>query len=494
MNEIQWRELFDQAPEGVIVWAEDGEILQVNEAGAAIIGDARHRIDGRSIFDLSAPEDLERLGAERERLRAEKLIHTTWGLLRTDGTRTPVEASIRMLSDGRRLGFFRDVSDKVRHEEALAASEVKYRQIVSIATEAIVSIDEDDRITLYNTGAERMFGWTPDEAIGQSLELLLPPRFREIHHQHLRNFAASGVSARPMAAREPVSALRKSGEEFAVQASISQYVEAGRRYFTAVLRDVSQSVRVLEGERFLATVGSVLAGSLEVEVTLTELGQLAVRHLADFCILDLVEDGVVRRFRVLSRDPARASLADALYEMPLDRRRPHLAGETLQTLQPRLLTDVTPEVLAARSQSPEHLRLLRDVGPRSILSVPMVTRGRLLGAIVLLASDRRYDRHDQYLATELAGRAATALDNSRLHAALHRANQDLQAHVRELEEARTQIRTLEGLLPVCAWCGRIRDEEHEGEWKSLEQFVAEHSEAEFSHGICGECMANQFRT
>jgi hypothetical protein len=124
-----------------------------------------------------------------------------------------------------------------------------------------------------------------------------------------------------------------------------------------------------------------------------------------------------------------------------------------------------------------------------MLAVPMLARGHLLGVLVLLRSRRSYDQQDLL---EIARRAATALDNASLHAALLRANADIQGRLRELQEAQEKIRTLTGLLPVCAWCGRVRDDDAAGVWKGLDEYVTEHSSALVTHGICPDCMAKQF--
>lgn len=133
-----------------------------------------------------------------------------------------------------------------RHDPALLSG------IISIAADAIVSIDEDHRIILFNEGAEHTFGYHSDEVIGRPLDLLLPERFRTGHGEHIRRFARSGTVARRMGERGEICGLRKDGQEFPAEATISMLESHGERIFTVMLRDVSERRRREARIRFLA--------------------------------------------------------------------------------------------------------------------------------------------------------------------------------------------------------------------------------------------------
>ena len=126
--------------------------------------------------------------------------------------------------------------------EAAHASDRRLHSIIDSAMDAIITVDRQQRITLFNRAAERIFGYETREVLGQSLEMLMPDRFRGNNHAFVSQFGRTGVSSRPMGHMRIVSALRRNGEEFPIDASISQVDVGSERYYTVILRDVSRRV------------------------------------------------------------------------------------------------------------------------------------------------------------------------------------------------------------------------------------------------------------
>jgi PAS domain S-box-containing protein len=120
----------------------------------------------------------------------------------------------------------------------LAESQVS--AILAIAADAIISLNEQFLITLFNDGACAMFGYSKDEIIGQSLDVLIPERFLAQHHGHVSDFSQSGTAARKMGDRQEIFARRKDGSEFPAEASIAKQQIGGRQIFMAVVRDVTE--------------------------------------------------------------------------------------------------------------------------------------------------------------------------------------------------------------------------------------------------------------
>ena len=118
--------------------------------------------------------------------------------------------------------------------------------ILDSAMDAIVTSDADETIVLYNGAAERIFGWSAAEAVGRELGMLLPERFRATHRAHVERFGATGVTSRRMGGSTVVHGLRKNGEEFPLDASISQVDTPEGKLYTVILRDVTERVRAQE--------------------------------------------------------------------------------------------------------------------------------------------------------------------------------------------------------------------------------------------------------
>lgn len=127
---------------------------------------------------------------------------------------------------------------QARQSEA-ARAEARFANIVNLASDAIISVDEDQRILIFNYGAELIFGYTTAEMLGQPLDRLLPERYTEAHRGHLRQFGAERQTTRHMNRRPDIFGRRKDGSEFFAEANISQAMENGKQVFTVILRDIS---------------------------------------------------------------------------------------------------------------------------------------------------------------------------------------------------------------------------------------------------------------
>ena len=118
--------------------------------------------------------------------------------------------------------------------------------LLAIAVDAVIAMDDEQRIIFFNEGAQRIFGWQANEVVGKPLAILLPARFRRAHEGHVRGFAAAHGRARLMGERQQISGLRKSGDEFPAEAAIQRLVVQEKDIYAAVLRDVSARQRAEE--------------------------------------------------------------------------------------------------------------------------------------------------------------------------------------------------------------------------------------------------------
>ena len=183
--------------------------------------------------------------------------------------------------------------------------------------------------------------------------------------------------------------------------------------------DITARKRAEEAEHYLAQATAILASSLDYEVTLAALARLVVPALADWCTVTVVgAGGALQQLAVAHVDPTKVDWAHEVQRRyPGNPDSPSGVAGVIRTGKAELISDITPEMLEAEIRDPEYLRLIRGLGLRSVIIVPLVAHDRVLGALSLIAAEsgRRYGEADLALATELARRAALAVDNARLH-------------------------------------------------------------------------------
>ena len=268
------------AMDGIITVNDQQEIVLFNPAAERMFGIAAEEALGRHISHFIPDRFRQAHAAHIRRFAATGVTSRQMGALgaisglRTDGEEFPIEASISQVEVGGELlstVILRDITERKAAEEALVASRRRMEGIVESAMDALVTIDEQQRIILFNPAAERMFGVAAAEVIGEPIERFIPERFRAGHAEHIRHFKEAGVTNRRMGALGAISGLRASGEEFPVEASISYIEIGGARLGTVILRDITErraneEARLLlarevdhRAKNALAVVQSVLA-------------------------------------------------------------------------------------------------------------------------------------------------------------------------------------------------------------------------------------------
>lgn len=321
-------------------------------------------------------------------------------------------------------------------EGALLQSQAMFAGIVALAADAIISVDEDQRITIFNDGAVKIFGYSREEAVGAPLSLLLPPRADSADPDHLEDFGrGSTASIMGMAERVTIVGRRKDGKDLVAEATISKLAVDDRPMLTLILRDVTERRRLEHAQQLLAEVGLLLTSSVDYRVTLTGLARLTTRSFTDCCIVNVLDEtGRVCWSTAALADPAYAHFEQTLARYPLPGAPVPFADSVIRTGAAELGSEPSPDFADMVAQDAEHLRVLRQLAPRSFMAAPLVADGRVFGAVVFLStgSGRRYGPDDLVVAKEIAARAALTIDNARLYGrALEaiRAREDLLAIV-----------------------------------------------------------------
>ncbi|MCO5170026.1 MAG: PAS domain S-box protein [Planctomycetes bacterium] len=318
-------------------------------------------------------------------------------------------------------GFFvmvSDISSVKRAERALRESEERFRLTIDEAPIGMALVALDGRFSRVNRALCETVGYTQQELTGLTFQAITHPDDLDA------DLALAGQLARGEIPRYQLEKryLRKDGSivEVMLSGSAVRSPEGTLLYFIAQVEDISARKRLERERQLLADAAAALASSLDYEQTLAAVAERVVRDLADVCIVDVMEEpGHLRRLEVVCADPAKAEAAARLERLPLDRSRPYLLRPVVETKRPLLIERVTERHLEDAAQSPEHLAALRGLDPASLLALPLLMRGRLLGVLALVSSTpaRAYGEDDLRVAGVLADRAAAALENAALYRA-----------------------------------------------------------------------------
>ncbi len=142
--------------------------------------------------------------------------------------------------------LIREVAARASVEKELESNQARFSGILKIAQEAIISINEVQEITIFNKGAETIFGYTEGEVLGKSIDMLIPEKYRKDHHKHVQRFSESDVDTRMMGREMELFGLRKNGTLFPGEATISKLLSNGTQTLTVILRDITQRKQIEE--------------------------------------------------------------------------------------------------------------------------------------------------------------------------------------------------------------------------------------------------------
>ncbi|MEH2208180.1 MAG: PAS domain S-box protein [Nostoc sp.] len=301
--------------------------------------------------------------------------------------------------------------------QQLRVSEERFRLALSSSDIVVFQQDRDLRYQwIHNPqGLD-----TAEEMLGKSDDELFPASVAEQLQAIKLKVIETGV-----AIREEVY-LTTSGEDCFYDLLVEPLRDADNSILgiTCAGVNITERKQAEERLRYIAQISSLLSTSLDYEQTLEQIAKISVPQLADWCSVDILnEDGSIRRLPIAHADPSKAELARKLQEYVTDYKGASVITRVLQTGQSELISEVSDSLLVASTQNQEHLELVRQLGMKSVMIVPLIAKGRVLGTIsfVTAESNRRYDRTDLTLATDITHRAALAVENAQLYRDIHQA-------------------------------------------------------------------------
>ena len=420
-SEARLQAIVDHAPAAIYVKDEQGRYLVVNRRMEHLLRRPREELLGKTDPQLWPEEAARRFREVDLQVREGGGPVTTEEFVpQEDGTHTYLSVKFLLPEGSGRpdtlCGISTDITDRKRVEEELLETSKRMRAILDTAVDSMITIDEHGLMLGANAATTRLFGYTLEELLGRNVSMLMPQPYRREHDGYLRNYLSTGVQKIIGSGRE-VLGRRKDGSVFPMELAVSETLLPRGRLFTGIVRDISQRKEAELAQAVLMEAGTVLAQSLDLDTTLKNIATLAVTHLADYVLVDLLgEDGQLHRQAALAREPALKEVLRKAMAYPPQLNTPSPLTQAFEggTV---VVHDITPQWLDSVARNPEHRAVLEELDPRSATLVPLIAQGRKLGLInlVLRQGNRRFTPSLVAVAQGLADRAAVAIDNARLY-------------------------------------------------------------------------------
>ncbi|MDZ7995544.1 MAG: PAS domain S-box protein [Nostoc sp. EfeVER01] len=325
------------------------------------------------------------------------------------------------------VGMCVDITERKQAEAKLRDSEACFRLLAENSTDIISRLRVDGIILYVSPACYTVLGYQPEELVGHpSHELVHPDDLVQIAKNYPVNADLPGIYTITHRARH------QEGHYIWLEATVRAIRDRQTQEILemqASSRDITKRKQVEEEQRFLAEASGILAASLDYETTLAGLTRLAVPEIADWCLVDIICDNqLVRRLAAAHANPEKQELVEQLQNYPPDLAQTAGVAKVIRTGKSQIIHLISDEQIQGLSHNASHRKILQELNPTSGMSVPLIVRGRVLGAMTLVSSSgRRYNTKSLMLAEELACRAAVAVDNARLY---REAQQSQQAALR----------------------------------------------------------------
>ncbi|MDO8510220.1 MAG: PAS domain S-box protein [bacterium] len=402
---------------GVIAYLLSGQIVFWNRGAEQIYGYSSSEALGKNFMNLVvAKENRNKFQMIIKRvLKGERVSEHS--LLRR--TKSGAHKFVSLTASGLRdnagkiigvLSIARDVSEQLKTYQ----DKLRMAASVESSEDAIYGRDLSGRITSWNEGAEKIYGYSREEVLGKDSKLIFPENSKGQYNK-LRESIKRDEAIRNF---ETVR-VRKGGKRIMVSLTVSPIKDDRGNIIgcSVVARDITEKKIAEQSQEMLSKASKLLASSLDYGKTLKEIARLIVPKLADWFAIDLIVDGKREMAVLAHQDPKMVKLALMLRtKYPLNESSG--ASRVMKTGKAEFYPVITSEMIEAHAKDAEHLRLIKKIGFSSAIVVPLKVHSTILGAMTLVYSTagKHYTQADPVFLEELARRIATAIDNARHYA------------------------------------------------------------------------------
>jgi len=342
----------------------------------------------------------------------------------------------------------RKITDNSQGANVFNPGEKLFRALIENSSDAVALVSHEGLFVYVSPSVQKILGFTPEELLGRNtLELFPPDNLPAALKQYDSVARTPGLTV-----TVEHTCIHKDGSLRWLESTTTNHLhDPTIQGFVANFRDITERKKLQddmwkseqqlqERQHILDQVSNLVVSSLDQQITLTEIAQLLVPSLADYCrIVVLDEQHQIQEIAVNHADPAKVALVQALYDQYKDRAEPiYGVQKLLLTGKPELISNVSQDVLAHIRVHPDMLNILGELALKSYMGVPLIARDRIIGAMTFssVQTCRQYTEADLRFAGELARRIALALDNIHLY-------QQAQAEIRERKKVEEALRESE---------------------------------------------------
>lgn len=311
-----------------------------------------------------------------------------------------------------------DITERRNAELKAEEAAARLQAFLDNSNDSIITTNASGLITYVNQQTCNWFGYTKEEMVGKSVEMIIPERYREKHRQMLVDYFLR-PEARQMGTGKPLYAKRKDGTEFSIEVSLSPIRSKGEYYATATIRDITARKRYEEQQRFLSQISQNLGESLDYEKTLKKAVDCAVPDIGDWCSIFMVDkNGIPHAVATKHIDSSLQKLSDRLIENhAFKTTSPCGLMEAIHTGKTVFVPQFTDELKSELFTEEERKEIETKIKIKSYFIIPLRAGGKVIGAMALShgISGRTYIFEDQPLIEDFAQRIAYALENALLY-------------------------------------------------------------------------------
>lgn len=431
-SEEKLRLLANTIPQLAWMAKPDGDIFWYNHRWYEYTGTTPEQMEGwgwQAVHDPDVlPKVIERW---KDSLTTGEPFDMVFPLKAADGQYHPFLTRVNPLRDSTGcilywFGTNTDITELRQTREALATSEERLRLALDAGRMGVWDWNVRTGDLKWSDSLEPLHGLAPGTFGGtfDHFQQLIHPDDRETVNASIRQALETGgefyVEFRNIWQNGGIHWIAGSGKVFPGD-------DGHPLRMIGIGLDVTQRKRSEQTARFLADASAALAVLVDFDSTLQKVSSLAVPSFADWATVDMAEaDGFLRRVSVSHIDPAKVQLAhDVHSRFPPDPAAPQGVWNILRTGRSEIVPEITDELLVQSTKDEELLGILRELGLRSYIGVPLTVRGKVLGVITFInaESGHQYDETDLSVAEDLASRAAIAIENAQLYRELRQADQ-----------------------------------------------------------------------